>query len=300
MKDIIKIAINLTVVCVAAALILGVVFAKTDHARKETEAKMENQVRMRLLGFGEGEKEPEGLTVYSVYRYVITEGDKTTLGYIVPLKDGKFSLVQIDVEGNAEKVTPLNVDAMKLAEQGTRDAVVKEALKGAKAVFADTLFVANQNGQRLGYVAPGVTQGFKTAVRFMIGLDPNFTVKGVEVTSSEEDPGLGDDIKKDFFRNQFIGKTLAVLGSLDVEKKPLPDEYKTALEPELVKKEGWPEQKVDEIRKQHLKDNIYALTGATISSRALTNGVKATVRKFEYRYNILTQALKSRDVQAAF
>ena len=54
-----------------------------------------------------------------------------------------------------------------------------------------------------------------------------------------------------------------------------------------------PEQ-IREIKQKHLKDDIYALTGATISSRAVTNGVKDTVRKFVYRLDILNDAHQTR------
>ncbi len=52
MKEIIKITASLTAVCVAAALILGAVYAKTQHARKQIEAQMKEETRLSLLGFG--------------------------------------------------------------------------------------------------------------------------------------------------------------------------------------------------------------------------------------------------------
>jgi electron transport complex protein RnfG len=134
----------------------------------------------------------------------------------------------------------------------------------------------------------------------MVSLDPDFTVTGIAITESEEDPGLGAEIEQEYFRNQFKGKTLDMLKGLEVIKKPLPDEYLKALEPEKAKALGWEEAKIEEIRKKHVKDDIYALTGATISSRAVTKGVKDTVRKFVYRYDILKNAIKEKDVNVAF
>ncbi len=43
MKEIIKITLSLTGICIAAALILGAVFAKTEHARKENEEKLKKR-----------------------------------------------------------------------------------------------------------------------------------------------------------------------------------------------------------------------------------------------------------------
>lgn len=301
MKEIIKITLSLTAICVAAALILGAVFAKTEHVRKENEENMKKEVIQGLLGGGDGAKGPENVKVYSVYRYVITEGKSVTLGYLVPLKDKGYALVQVDLSGKPVKVTPVDANEAKLAEKGSRDTVVADILpKTAKSIYAETFFVANKDGKRYGYVVPGVTQGFKTFIDLMVSLTPDFTVKGIEITRSEEDPGLGDEIKKDFFKNQFVGKTAEALKTLKVVKDPLPTDYLPALEPSLIKREKLTPEQVQKIKEKHLKDDIYALTGATISSVAVTNGVKDVVRKFTYRLDILANALKQENVQAAF
>ncbi len=301
MKDIIKITMSLTGICVAAALILGAVFAKTEHVRKDNEEKTKEETVQGLLGFGANKKAPEDLKILSVHRYVINEPKGTFLGYLVPLKDKSYSLVMVDLSGKPVKAMPIKADAAKMADAGMRDVAVKEALpKDAKATYADAMYVADLGGKRLGYVVPGVTQGFKTFVNFMVSLNPDFTVTGVQVTKSEEDPGLGDEIKRAYFRNQFVGKTLEILKNLKVIKEPLPPDYMPALEPSKAKKEGISPDQVGQIKEKHLKDDIYALTGATISSRALTNGVKDTVKKFVYRFDILTDVLKQENVQAAF
>jgi len=80
----------------------------------------------------------------------------------------------------------------------------------------------------------------------------------------------------------------------------LPTAYLDALEPAKGKKAGLTPEQMKEIRKKHVKDDIYALTGATISSRAVTRGVKNTVRKFVYRFDILKKAIEQEKVQVAF
>ncbi len=301
MKDIFKIAFSLTIICVAAAMILGVVFAYTDHARKVNEEKLKKEIIQGLLGYGGSTKTPENLQVFPIYRYVIARGETTTLGYVVPTKDQGHALVEVDVDGQPVKVIPIKATEIQLAEQGSRDAAVSEALgKDAKSVYAESFYIANLGNERLGYVVPGVTQGFKTFIDLMISMDPKFTITGVEITRSEEDPGLGDEIKRDFFKQQFVGKNTEALKGLKVIKEPMPAEYYTALEPAKAKKAGWNSDKIGEIKHRHLEDEIYALTGATISSKALTTGVKETARKFVYRLDILNEALKKQNVQAAF
>lgn len=300
MKEIFKITLSLTGICIAAALILGAVNAKTDHARKEIEEMRSKELIQELLSSG-AHKTSQDLKVYSVYRYVINDGKTVTLGYLIPLKDKKHALVQMDLEGKPLKVIPVDADETKLAEKATRDPAIDAVLpKGAKATYAETFYVADKDGKRFGYVVEGASQGFKEPIKLAIALEPDFTVKGVGIKESKEDPGLGDEIKKDFFKNQFAGKTTELLKSLKVVKEPLPTDYLPALEPSKAKKEGLTPEQVAKIKEKHLKDDIYALTGATISSRAVTNGVKDIVRKFAYRLDILANALKQENVQAAF
>jgi electron transport complex protein RnfG len=303
MKEIIKITVSLTAVCLAAALILGAVFAKTEHARKAIEEKQKDETIQSLLGYGPGKKAaPADLKIFPVYRYVIKDKKgPIVLGYLVPLKDKGHVLVQIDLSGKPLKAVPVQGSAIELADRGMRDKAVSDALaKGSQATYAETMNIANLGDKRKGYVIPGITQGFKTFIKLMVSLDPKFTVTGVAITEAEEDPGLGAEIQQDYFKNQFVGKTDEFLKELKVIKKPLPTDYLPALEPEKAKKEKLTPEQVQEIRKKHLKDDIYALTGATISSRAVTNGVKDTVRKFTYRLGILNGAIKQEKIQVAF
>jgi len=302
MKEVIKITLSLTMVCVAASVILGVVFAKTDNIRKINEEKHTAATIQSLLGYGHGKKAPDDLKIFAVYRYVIkSDKGETLLGYLVPLKDKGYVLAEIDLEGKPGKVYQVAADATKLAERPTRDAAVIAALpKGSSAIYAQTLYVANLGDKRLGYVVPGVTQGFKTFIKLMVSLNPQFTVTGLAVTEHEEDPGLGAEIDQDYFKNQFKGKSLDVLKNIKVVKEPLPEDYLTVLDPAKEKRLGLSPEKALEIKDKHLKDDIYALTGATISSRAMTNGVKDTVRKFVYRLEILNDAIKKDNIRIAF
>lgn len=302
MKEIFKITFSLTAVCVVAAFILGAVYAKTERLRKENEEKIEHETIEGLLGFGHHKKAPENLRIYPVYRYVVTDskGD-TRLAYLMPLKSKGYVLAEIELNGQVGKVVPVDADAPKLAERGSRDAVVNSVLpKDSKAVYAQTLFIANLGDKRLGYVIPGVTQGFKTFIKLMVSLNPEFVVTGIAITESEEDPGLGAEIEQNYFRNQFVGKTTEVLKNLKVVKEPLPPDYFAVLDMQPAKGKNLTPDQQREIREKHLKDDIYALTGATISSRAVTNGVKDTVRKFVYRLEILNDAIKKDNIQVAF
>ncbi|MDD5382526.1 MAG: FMN-binding protein [Candidatus Margulisbacteria bacterium] len=84
-------------------------------------------------------------------------------------------------------------------------------------------------------------RGYGGPIEMLVGVDPVGKVSGVKILSQRETPGLGANIVKPKFLDQFKGKSL-----------------KDPLEP---------------------KKDIDAITGATISSRAVCVGVKEALRK---------------------
>ena len=93
----------------------------------------------------------------------------------------------------------------------------------------------------IGYIAEGYGKGYSSYIHVLSSVDKNFIVQKISVLGHGETPGLGDEIEKDYFLNQFAGKTADTL----------------------------------EVIKGETADKIQAITGATISSRAVTeDGVK--------------------------
>jgi electron transport complex protein RnfG len=54
------------------------------------------------------------------------------------------------------------------------------------------------------------------------------------------------------------------------------------------------------MKKLYREKDIYALTGATISSAAVTSGVKGMAQKFAYRIQILDRAIDAGDIPVLF
>ena len=79
----------------------------------------------------------------------------------------------------------------------------------------------------------------------LVAISPTFQALDYRILKHNETPGLGDKATKPAFREQFAGKTLE----------------------ELV------------VVKTPSKNNIQALTGATITSRAVTNSFKAALQE---------------------
>jgi electron transport complex protein RnfG len=93
----------------------------------------------------------------------------------------------------------------------------------------------------IGYIAEGYGKGYSSYIHVLSSVDKNFVVQKISVLGHGETPGLGDEIEKDYFLNQFAGKTADTL----------------------------------EVIKGETADKIQAITGATISSRAVAeDGVK--------------------------
>ena len=92
----------------------------------------------------------------------------------------------------------------------------------------------------LGYVVDVTVNGFGGAINMMVGIDADGRVAGVSIVSHSETASLGANCTREDFRSQFSGAE----GTL------------------AVTKDG---------------GSVEALTGATVTSRAVTNGVNLAV-----------------------
>ena len=93
-----------------------------------------------------------------------------------------------------------------------------------------------------GFVMQTEVQGYGGAVRLMVGVDAGGSVTGLRLLSHSETPGLGAKASSSDFLNQFAGKTGP---TLSIVKQP-------------------PTQARE----------VQAITGATITSTAVTGGVE--------------------------
>ena len=104
--------------------------------------------------------------------------------------------------------------------------------------------VMTKDGQDAGYCVEVAPTGFGGGVDTMVGIGVDGTITGISIISaSSETPGLGANSTKPEFQEQFAGQPAD--GTVAVEK------------------DG---------------GSIVALTGATITSRAVSEGVNAAVK----------------------
>jgi len=298
MKEIVRIILGLTIPCFLAAMIMGAVFVVTDKSKKQNEHNNTQETILGLLGYGRQNPVPEELKLYTVYRYIVEEDRETYLGYMVPVNASNHEsheFLMLDLEGRLVQRVPLDISLNKAIEDSERQKILGERLKvGIAFAYQDRIIVARLGEKRVAYLLPGEFTGFKTFIKVMLALDPQFDIIGLEIIEHEEDPGLGAEIEQDYFRNQFRDKSFERLKNLAVVKDPLPDGYRRYLEdPDTLSA-----KELEEIRNQYLDKDIYALTGATISSRAVTNGTKNLVKRFAYRIRILDEVIAGNQIQA--
>ncbi len=106
-------------------------------------------------------------------------------------------------------------------------------------------YKATTDGKTVGYIIETFGKGYSSYINILVSVNTDLVVQKINVLHHAETPGLGDEIEKDYFKDQFKGKTIETL---------------------KVVKDG---------------DLTYvqAISGATISSRAVTEaGVRPAVQ----------------------
>ena len=298
MKEIINITFRLTVSCLLAAVVMGSTFIITNKAKKHNEHVREERVMYQLLGYGEENPVPESVSMHEIYRYVVKESGAQFIGYLLPTKEGSetpFTFVVLDLNGKMAWNQPVEADEAMVREKDDRDKAILAAIGGGREItFAEQTIVVTDGEKRMAYLMGGKFQGFKVLIGVMMAMDPDFTLLGFEVLEHEEDPGLGAEIEQDYFKNQFTGKTFEILRGLNVVKEPLPPEYEKALKGDLG------EEETGKLMDQYRENDIYALTGATISTKAVTDGLKGIAKKFAYRLETLDTVLKEQQIAVSF
>ena len=96
-------------------------------------------------------------------------------------------------------------------------------------------FVAKKGAVVTGYIVQSFGKGYSSYIDTLIAVNPDFTVRKISILGHAETPGLGDEIETEGFQSRFVGKSSDHLHVLKMETT----------------------------------DEIQAISGATISSRAV-------------------------------
>lgn len=115
---------------------------------------------------------------------------------------------------------------------------------GAQYTYYDGL---SADGEIIGYVFSTSAKGYGGDIDVMVGVGTDGTVKGVSILSISETAGLGMNAKNEKFLDQFLGKTSGITVT----------------------------------KNSPAENEIQALTGATITSKAVTSAVDTALELYE-------------------
>jgi len=140
----------------------------------------------------------------------------------------------------------ITADKIKAIAADKTNAAMAEVMPAARsfteldAADSDPLVTAVYEADGQGYVFQVSPSGFGGEITMIVGIGTEGSVTGVAIVDMAETSGLGDNAKTAEFRSQFEGLS----------------------EPAGVSKDG---------------GEIDTLTGATVTTRAVTNGVNAAI-----------------------
>jgi electron transport complex protein RnfG len=121
---------------------------------------------------------------------------------------------------------------------------------------------ATAGGKPVASIAETAGKGYSSYIKMLVSLDNDMKIRDVKILDMNETPGLGDQVLEKSFLDQFKGKMLSQIV--------------------LIKGET--------------KENIAAISGATYSSRGVTNGVKDAVKMLVEKYGAGVNAAAAQEV----
>lgn len=152
------------------------------------------------------------------------------------------------IEANNEK-TFNETMAQVLPEAEEFEEVDVEITPEDGAVTVDSVYAGRSDGKVVGYVVAAVcSEGYGGDITVMTGINSDFTVNKAEVTEMDETPGLGAKAQGEWI-DQFQGL------SEDIE--------------------------VDKNGSAQTDNKVEAISGATITSRAVTKAVNESIKAAE-------------------
>jgi electron transport complex protein RnfG len=190
---------------------------------------------------------------------VAEKGCFTENGYANFLKDQKFASAKNIIQPFEQRkdgkvciaIETIPKEKKNKLNKETLDEIEKHGWTWEPHHKHGEYYKAQKQGKVIGYIVRSFGKGYSGYIDTLISVDTNFVVQKIDVLHHTETPGLGDEIERDYFKNQFKGKTLEHL----------------------------------KVIKGETKEDIEAITGATISTRAVAedavkNGVILLKDKF--------------------
>ena len=167
------------------------------------------------------------------------------LGFLNLQTEDIIAEVQIKANNEArQEVLPNGEDFEELEESK-----FKEVTKDTPMV--EEIYEGLSGGEVMGYTIKTVISGYSGPITVMTGVDMEGTIAGMKVVSNTETPGLGANASNDEYEDQYKEKSAE--GDIELVKNNPSDEQ------------------------------VEALTGATITSKAVTDSVNEAIKAYNNR-----------------
>lgn len=150
---------------------------------------------------------------------------------------------------DAQRVLALQ-QAVSLALPDIKPALIRSVPADAKEPLFFVGFDSIDTGKIAGYAFVAIGKGYSSTIRTMVGVDTSMNILGLKVLSQAETPGLGTKVEEVKHGENDPWFLRPLVGKLGSELK--------------LRKDG---------------GDIEAITGATISSRALTSSIISGVNQ---------------------
>jgi Na+-transporting NADH:ubiquinone oxidoreductase subunit C len=167
-----------------------------------------------------------------------------------------------------ESIRPLRVDPVGR---------ILNEFEQEKAAAGLPVYLTVQGDDIRGYIVPIDSRGLWGPIKGYIALERDGkTVQGFAVYQHAETPGLGGEIEKKWFRDNWVGKKIVTRQG-------------TFVSVGIAK--GRAEDEIPEDKQPHYVDGI---SGATLTGKYLAAGIKDTLSRYEpvsvmFRKNLLTE-----------
>ena len=166
------------------------------------------------------------------------------LGGVNAITQEKIEAINKEKTEIAMKAVVADPDNTSFSDKLT---LTDEMVAAAGSVALDSVYEAQVGGQPAGYAIKVVSSGSQGKIEMMVGVDAEGTVTGVSIVKNSETSGIGSKV----MTNMPTANGIGVLSQF---------EGKSAADGTLT-----------------VGANVDAISGATVSTRGVTNGVNAAL-----------------------
>ncbi len=172
------------------------------------------------------------------------------LGFVYEITKAPIEKANEETAREAYQTVFENADSFTKQEYDKDEADKMVADAGYSDTIDDVELAADEGGNALGYVITVTAKdGSQGSITFSVGIQNDGTVNGYSITDIAETPGLGMKAEEEEFYSQFKGKNVSEFTV--VKQAPSAD------------------------------NEIEAITGSTITSKAMANGCNAAIYYFQ-------------------